>query len=226
MGKCISLPQRNDHEMNNSSTICGYHVRDKLKETALTSTVKDCHTECVMSLIKAGAGVNKRNKLGQAPLHCHTLCGRGNITDHFSCVEMLVDAGSDVNIRDKEKHWGGRTPLIFAVETNHYQCVDLLIHKGADVNAIDKQRNTALTMAATKNNLTCVQKLIAAGADVNVVPNIFGYTPFMVACNSGDYACMNVLIKAGADVNHGNKDGWKPLDVVLLRSALGVYSYL
>ena len=57
---------------------------------------------------------------------------------------------------------------------------------------------------------------------MNVFPNIFGYTPLMVACNSGDYACMNVLINAGADVNHGNKDGWKPLDVVLRRSALGV----
>ena len=154
MGKCISLPQRNDLEMNNSSTICRHHVRDKLKEIALTSAVKDCHTECVMSLIKEGAGVNKRNKLGQAPLHCHILCGRGNITDHFSCLEMLVEAGADVNIRDKEKHLGGRTPLIFAVETSHYQCVDLLIHKGADVNAIDKQRSNALTMAATKGNLT------------------------------------------------------------------------
>lgn len=80
------------------------------------------------ALIKAGADVNKRDDLGETPLH--------RVNDK-GIAKTLIKAGSRVNARNN----CGKTPLHYAADK---EIIETLTEAGADVNARDNSGKTPL----------------------------------------------------------------------------------
>ena len=97
----------------------------------------------------------------------------------FNCVDILVDAGAYVNGRDDS----GRTALLCCL-----------------IEAREMPRASA---AESRNFPKCVTSLIAAKADVNK-GDTSGYTPLMVAAESGCSEYLVILINAGADIDRAD----------------------
>ena len=76
----------------------------------------------VKRLIRQGAEVNMKNKMGKAPLH---IAVEEKTLDF---VEFLLSNRANPNVRDRE----GNTPLHYAAKEGDRRMVELLLSKGAD----------------------------------------------------------------------------------------------
>ena len=148
-------------------------------------------------LLKAGANVNARNRLGATAL---LSLGWSSKTEVF---DLLLSNGADVRLKNSF----GSTPLIAAADADHFDEVKALVEAGADVNARDDQGQTALFYSILMGRLDSVTFLLGRGADPNQ-KNRMDETPLMRASNmcstKGLEYCIAVtklLIEAGANVN-------------------------
>lgn len=76
----------------------------------------------------------------------------------------------------------------------------------------------AFFRAARGGNTSCLKKLIAQGIDINSC-NTKGYSPLMIATDSGDCdtsATVEYLLQAGADPNRRAHDGTSPLELATM----------
>lgn len=97
-------------------------------EMGLFKAVKSNNVEDVRKILEAGADVNGKSFIAQAPLHVAAEEG------HKEIAELLTAKGADHDPSDK---WGW-TPLHEAAGTNSKETkeiVEHLIANGADVNA-------------------------------------------------------------------------------------------
>ena len=78
-------------------------------------------------LIKAGAHLNPRDKLGNTPLH---LAADRNRTE---AAKLLIEAGAKVDIENKE----GQTPLMIAAARGNLELVRALLASGANPHKTD-----------------------------------------------------------------------------------------
>lgn len=93
--------------------------RDHNGATSLMNALADYKSEEAKALIRAGANVNARDRIGYTPLH---LCSGAEL------AKMLIEAGADVNARADD----GATPLIAAASDNRREVVRVLLEAGAD----------------------------------------------------------------------------------------------
>lgn len=97
----------------------------------------DIHT--IGLLIKNGAKVNIKDRLGQTPLHNAAYLGHNDI------CHLLLDNGADINAICNN----GRTPL-GTIQHDHPETVRLLIKRGADVNIGKQYHSKPLLHILTK----------------------------------------------------------------------------
>jgi ankyrin repeat protein len=127
--------------------------------TALHWAVRWDDLQLADLLIRAGADVHSRNRLGVTPIYL--ACINGNAV----MIGKLLDAGVNPNAALSEP---GETPLMLVARTGNTQALRLLLDRRADVNARDAaKQQSALMYAAAEGHTAAVQMLIAAGADVN-----------------------------------------------------------
>jgi ankyrin repeat protein len=127
--------------------------------TALHWAVRWDDLEMADLLIRAGADVHARNRLGVTPLYL--ACINGNAV----MIGKLLDSGVDSNAALSEP---GETPLMLVSRTGNTQALRVLLDHRADVNARDaSKQQTALMYAAAEGHMAAVRMLIDAGADVN-----------------------------------------------------------
>jgi len=88
-------------------------------------------------LIKAGADVNHKNRLGETPLMKAAGKGREDI-----CA-ILIAAGADINHADRM----GSTALHAAAKYGYWKVVALLLKKGAKPNVKNRRGATPLSLA-------------------------------------------------------------------------------
>ena len=95
---------------------------------ALTVAAILNHTDCVETLIEAGADVNAM----AAPdrVYSRTALSLAAPMGHPECVNALIAAGADVNKKEHEQ----LTSLIYAAQGGQSECMRILIEAGADVN--------------------------------------------------------------------------------------------
>jgi ankyrin repeat protein len=117
--------------------------------------------EMAEMLIKAGANVNAKTRLGDiTPLLMAAKTGNPAI------VGLLIKSGANVNATTTS----GTTPLMLAAASGQSEAVRLLLDTGLDVNAKDvNQGQTALMFAAALNRDQVINVLVERGADVNSV---------------------------------------------------------
>jgi ankyrin repeat protein len=161
----------------------------------------------VQMLVRGGASIDARNKMGFTPLLFAALTGNEKI------VAWLLEKGGKVNVASEE----GFTPLMAASAMRHQEIVKLLVGRGAAVNARDKRGRSALihsivdpktfNMEAMIPNAdqTVFAYLIERGADIHMTGNLV--TPLMVAAMIGDMDKARFLLEQGVDVNAVGQEG-------------------
>ncbi len=70
-----------------------------------------------------------------------------------------------------------------------------------------------------------VERILSCGANIEYFDNL-GYSPLMVASDSGDISMVKLLVENGADLNNGNKGGCTPLMAAALRGNINVVRFL
>jgi len=108
----------------------------------LFKAVKEGNAAKVKKLLRRGANVNARNKLGNTPLHSAASSG------HADIVELLIERGVDVNVKGRNN----KTPLHSAAFCGHVDVVKLLLRKGANPYARDNGNKTALDIARERRH--------------------------------------------------------------------------
>lgn len=102
--------------------------------------------DMIVALIRKGADVNERIKLGgETPLHW-ALSRRS--------TELLIHNGADINACDNY----GRTPLHNACRIGRTDEISCLVANGANVNARDKYGETPLTAGSSHPNVVSLMQ--------------------------------------------------------------------
>ena len=126
------------------------------------------HFECVKILIQAGADVNKRNDVGQHPLHLalHACAGKSNL-------RLLLDSGADVNAEDQQRI----TVLMKAVDVSS----KLLIERSREYYRHQKPYQEPCHLHRVRcRESVCL--LLEAGAQINR-KSFKGENALMIACS-------------------------------------------
>lgn len=183
------------------------------------------------ALMKSGADVKSKNAMGQTALHvvCEYSSGEpyggtgwhskyspseenpetmaDACLDRLTYVSALVAAGGDINAKDSKNalrdHYGGKTPLLYAVAWMDAPRVEAMIGLGADVNAKDSRKMNALHHAMRTPDLPDSAPWRAGGSELSRAQAnaVFERKTEVVAA----------LIRAGVDANAKNSDGLTPL---------------
>ncbi|MEO6213362.1 MAG: ankyrin repeat domain-containing protein [Vicinamibacterales bacterium] len=110
------------------------------------------------------------------------------------------------------------SPVADAAMRGDRVAVRTLLKQGADVNGAQGDGMTALHWAARKGDADTAQMLIIAGANIRAKTRLGGYTPLLLASQSGHAPVIEALVKAGADPGSAAGSGATPL---MLASATG-----
>lgn len=181
------------------------NARSSTGRTPLSWAAQYGQVEIVRALAKAGADLNVKDKQGWTPLKLAYTEG------HFAVVQVLVEAGADVDRaqlrRDvNTKDASGRTPLELASARNDISSIRALIQLGADANATGNSGRGLLFAG----RVDVIRAMIEAGADVNIKDKQ-GWTPLILASQTGNTAVVQALVGAGADTAVEGPAGWNAL---------------
>lgn len=170
----------------------------------------DQDIKLVKKLLKAGADINHRGKIGYTALEYSILDRRSKMQS------LLLKENANPNTIFKHS-W---TPLMIAISRKDIELAEALISAGADVNLTHENIRTAITVAATYGVSELVETLITEGADINAVDKD-GYTPLMLGVYWGNTQTVEALIAAGADVNSVSSRGWSALHFTANKKEIG-----
>ena len=166
--------------------------------------------DAVKLLLKSGAKVDAKNKIGKTPLMYALHPWGSDIfskdTPRWAVIEVLLQAGADVNARDEV----GLTPLHMAMPgmdpRNSARIAELLLEYGADVNALDEFGKTPLDRAGADDSSFARLLKSKGGKSANLYAVI----------QSGDIDKLKESLKLLPDINQMPKGPW-----TLLMSAAG-----
>lgn len=138
--------------------------------SALHAVALNNRADDIIVLLKAGADVQLKSRLGDSPLHVAAS------RHQLDAVEVLLEqGGADVKARNAK----GETSLHVAAKISSPLVVEALVGiGGADVNDLDENGSTPLHLAAANVSMTTqatAQYLLDAGADERIV-NKDGHT--------------------------------------------------
>lgn len=181
--------------------------------------------EIVSELVRRGANVNARARLGPTPLTLAVTHG------NLELIQVLIDGNADVNLTgtvevgprpkatiEVERLEGSKfhvrtthfpsapealdvPPLVVAVRRGLSQVVKLLLDAGADTERTDKEGITALAWAKRLNNKRIQRLLENAGANRAADIDGSAENALVIAAESGDLGRVRALLSAGAEAN-------------------------
>lgn len=183
--------------------------KGKEGETPLHNAAEYGKNDVVKYLIKQGARVDARDKIGCTPLHlaCRSPYNKKQGEAKLKTVKLLIKAGADVSAASGRRK---KTPLHTAGHSWDKRVALYLIKKGADVNVRDGIGWTPLHWAAHNRFPNTVKALIKKGADVNAQDNS-GDVPLHWTVRQKKTEVTKILMRAGADPNIANKNKVTPL---------------
>src|SRR6185312_8170763 len=155
-----------------------------LKWTPLLRAVALGSTSEVESQIRAGAGLEDRDRWGRTAwlLSLQT----GDLTK----AELLLAAGADRKMRGR----CGKTTLMYAIGNSDTVMLRWLLDRGVDPNETDEFGGTALIAAAQVESAECVRMLLDAGANIHHCCN-----SSWAIQQTSSLEIVRILIETGAD---------------------------
>jgi ankyrin repeat domain-containing protein 17 len=182
--------------------------------TALMFASKRNDEDCVRMLLSEGADVNHLSPDRRTALSEATIRG------HIRVMELLLEARADTDTKSQHD-W---TPLMHAAYIGDIDSVNLLLKHGATTTVGSARDETPLLLASAAGSLVVVEKLLEIGCAVEpnwanpgsqdglsnhndddsqpgfVVERAYqvGWTPVMLACQSGSKTILELLLDRGA----------------------------
>ena len=111
------------------------------------------HTDCVKTLLEAGADVNAKIKIGGTALMMAAAFG------HADCVKVLLKAGADVNAKTKD----GETALMLAANERHTDCVKALREAVANAKSKEMKGKEKISLSPEEAQKPVVLQDISSG---------------------------------------------------------------
>src|SRR5690606_7468034 len=141
-------------------TLLGYgalvDARDpEFQQTALMIAARENHPEAVDVLVRYGAEVNSRTRLGPMIVHIPPCKGTGCGSEGVGINRSGVP---DRGERYEQK--GGMNALLYAAREGNAEVVSTLIAAGADIEAAEANGITPLLMAVLNNQQEAAYKLL------------------------------------------------------------------
>ena len=172
----------------------------------LHSTMEAGDEAEAIKLIRQGADIDKRNYIGNTPLH------EASIEGSMNMARALVNGGANLNARN----FDGRTPLMLAlvngytktnalldaVASGNTDMVAYFLNQGFDINTVDRSKTTGLHIAAKRGNSEMVTFLVKQGAALDIQTDA-GWTAMHFAAQEQHPDLIGLLLSSGA----------KPVDV-------------
>jgi ankyrin repeat protein len=129
-------------------------VEEDSQRTGLQWSAINGNLQIMAILIKAGARIGDRDKLGNTALHYATE------HDQLEALKLLLDVGAVI---DDQNH-DGMTPLMIAAKNGEVEIVRTLLTKGANPNKSDYTGRDAAGWAADSHRPAVVEAIRAAAA--------------------------------------------------------------
>ena len=189
-------------------------IMNEKGETALTFAIQNADDPLIKQLIEK-ADINKRDKLGNAPLHLALKEEKDEI------FKLLLEKGADVKVPGRaNRQTNDQTVLYLAVSRNNEELVKDLLKRGADPNKADSLGALPLADALLnpKLNVEIVKMLIENGADVNKKEKENGAHSLIFLATNTDASreareeAAKLLLAKGADKTIKGTDGKTALD--------------
>ena len=207
-------PKNVDFLINNGADI---FERDSEGNDALLLAMNKPNEEIIKLLIKKGADIHTKNRIGANILMnavknsannemlslLFALKGENddkeelNIDNNIDIIKYLISLGIDVN----EKDAVGHPAITYAAFYNpDPRNLDLLIQNGADINySTDKKENLLIIAARNNRNEKVIEYLLDKGFDKNYVTSE-GETPILAASQNSNLVVLKKLIEKGANL--------------------------
>ncbi|QQS50926.1 MAG: ankyrin repeat domain-containing protein [Bacteroidota bacterium] len=147
---------------------------------AILMACSNCNAETIKELIRRGADVNARHKIGKSAMN-EALYG-----NNFEAISILIENGYDI----KKDGVSFRQ----AVDSRQHQAVKMFLNYGVDVNYCEPDmvfpyNSSPVHVAAKNNDLETVKLLVQHGADVTRKDN-YGERPYNCAVENKNEALM------------------------------------
>jgi len=167
---------------------------DQLNSALFSAAEIGCQ-ELARTVLRAGASLQARDRLGATPLAHAARAGQRAV------VELFIAQGAQVDARDIS----GSTALYLAAESERQATVALLLAKGANADLPGRFGTTPLSVAAFKGNDRIVEQLLSRHADPNIV-DLTGQAAMTHAAVRGFAEVVGRLLGAGVDAKqrYGN----------------------
>ena len=174
---------------------------DESGPTALMQMIDANNRGAVLTLLEAGADVNRRDRTGATPLMiaCH-------VGDEDT-VMRLLSHGAQVNAQDNS----GYGPLIRATIGNHIGVATTLLDQGAPIDVGGFGKVPPLVFAASEHFMELLNMLLLRGAAVDI-QTYDGCTALILATRNQDTEVVKLLLDHQADISKRTVNGQTALD--------------
>lgn len=160
--------------------------------------------DIVQYLLDLGADVNACDSMGWTALHYACAYAKSS-----TCMLLLRQPMIQIDAQNK----GGGTPLLMASHSNIITVVEKLIDMEADVNHTNAFGLSSLMMAVDACNTRVSKLLVESGATLEESENVFGSTPFFIACQTGNFEIAAFLLERSSETK---------VDLLHIRNRLGL----
>jgi ankyrin repeat protein len=144
---------------------CGLSIHDAAEKGDL---------DFLVSELKKGVDINRKNLTGSTPLHSASKEGKLNVVNYILKKRGEVDAVNSFR----------KTPLHVAAANGHLNIVKVLLENGAKISSNDNHGNTPLLCAAEKGQIQVVKFLLSEGASGRY-KNAFSESALRLASKNG-----------------------------------------
>jgi ankyrin repeat protein len=186
------------------------NIYDDDSDHSLMNGALYASAECMEMLIKKGADVNAKNKLGETALMWSA--------HDFQKTKLLLENGARVNDTTRKRN---TALLIACVGNNQHEIVKLLLQNGADPHIANTRKETTLIRVALFGDTSTAALLLAKGVDINA-QNIVGETVLRTAVVSSNIPMAYWALRNGADPNIGDIYNSPPLTYAMQLDDLGL----
>jgi len=209
-----------------------YNLDGEEVQVPLVTAVEKGLEDAVKYLLLLGECPNKKDKLGNAPLHYAVWAENLKIVElllnantpidldaidnnmstalhtaitcnHTEIAKALIEHGADSSITDCYE----RTAILLAIREYQHEILDTMLKYCNDINKHAYNGMSALSVASLNNNMTAVQLLLRAGIDTSTVDNEGRSALHHAADDEHKEHILEALLEHGIDANIKNEKG-------------------